>query len=358
VSTEYLPMAPFKQRIESPLKNFQTHLASPLFFEHICQHFSLGALQQSSQEISGGLLHRVWHIKTTQGEFAVKLFNSAMKKLQGPKILSYNQAQQIAVQMQKRRIPAVAAIAAINKVNSKPRYVINTNSGRIMVFPWITGYSVNDTAITNTHAAAIGHLLAQIHNLRLSSAQFMPPMWGVYSPTQWQRLVSEMHQAQIAELAFLDQRLDWLANLSAQAQQALTLLNADLVLSHRDLNPKNVLWQDNVHPLLIDWEYAGPINPQLEQYIVAFNWSGITTECPNKILFQQVMAGYDAEVQASSKKYPEKTVLAGYAGYVLDWIIFNCQRAINMPLQRELACAEVTGSLRALHNAGSIVLNH
>ena len=326
------------------MKNFQTHLASPLFFEHICQHFSLGALQQSSQEIAGGLLHRVWHIKTTQGEFAVKLFNSAMKKLQGHKILSYDQAQQIALQMQKRGIAAVAALSTVGMRH----YVVNTNSGRIMVFPWITGHSINDSAITNTPATAIGQLLAQMHNLRLSSAQCIPPMWGVYSLAQWRRLVSEIHRAQIAELAFLDQRLDWLADLSAAAQQALTVLNEDLVLSHRDLNPKNVLWPDVAHPILIDWEYAGPINPQLEQCIVAFNWSGVTTEHPSKILFQQVRAAYEAEVQTSSKRYSEKTVLAGYAGYVLDWIFFNCQRAINIPLQRQLACAEVVGSLRAL----------
>ncbi|HVV68053.1 MAG TPA: phosphotransferase [Gammaproteobacteria bacterium] len=328
------------------MKNFLTHLASPLFFEHVCQHFSLGTFLQS-EEISNGLLHHVWRIQTTQGEFAVKLLNSAIKKLQGHKILGYDQSQHIAAQMQKRGIPAVGAIPV--KVNSRLSYLLNTDSGRIMVHPWVNGR--NDISITNLHAAAIGRLLGQIHNLQLSAAQFASPLWGVYSSAQWRRLLHEISQAQIPELTFLAEKLDWLVDLSAEAQQAFTLLNSNLILSHRDLNPKNILWQDNAAPWLIDWEYAGPINPQLERFIVACNWSNITTQNPNKNLFQEVMAGYASEVQSTAKIFPEKTVLAGYAGYVLDWIIFNCRRAINMPLQRPSSIEEVRGSLRALDNA-------
>lgn len=43
------------------------------------------------------------------------------------------------------------------------------------------------------------------------------------------------------------------------------------VISHRDLDPKNVMW-DGMNPYLIDWEAAGPVNPYQEFLEVALYW--------------------------------------------------------------------------------------
>jgi thiamine kinase-like enzyme len=44
-------------------------------------------------------------------------------------------------------------------------------------------------------------------------------------------------------------------------QTAKQRLNKRLIISHTDMDPKNVLWHDDTSPVLIDWEGAGLANP-------------------------------------------------------------------------------------------------
>ncbi|MFS1511599.1 phosphotransferase [Chengkuizengella sp. SCS-71B] len=56
------------------------------------------------------------------------------------------------------------------------------------------------------------------------------------------------------------------------ANNAAKLLASNTVISHRDLDSKNVMWnQDN--PVLIDWESAGYINPMQDLIETAIYWS-------------------------------------------------------------------------------------
>ncbi|WP_335872658.1 hypothetical protein [Bacillus sp. 2205SS5-2] len=44
-------------------------------FEDLCQTSLLGKLVNDPKSISGGLLHRMYAIETTEGKYAVKLLN-------------------------------------------------------------------------------------------------------------------------------------------------------------------------------------------------------------------------------------------------------------------------------------------
>ena len=50
------------------------------------------------------------------------------------------------------------------------------------------------------------------------------------------------------------------------------MLSTTTVISHRDLDPKNVMWNYN-KPVLIDWESAGYINPMQDLIETAIYWS-------------------------------------------------------------------------------------
>jgi thiamine kinase-like enzyme len=78
----------------------------------------------------------------------------------------------------------------------------------------------------------------------------------------------------------------------ARYRQVLPDLYRHQVLSHRDLDQKNVLWPDAETPLLIDWESAGMINPTVELADVALNWSGVTVGEPDPAAFAAVVAAY------------------------------------------------------------------
>ena len=50
------------------------------------------------------------------------------------------------------------------------------------------------------------------------------------------------------------------------------MLSQTMVISHRDLDPKNVMWNGS-EPLVIDWEAAGYVNPYQEFLEVLNYWA-------------------------------------------------------------------------------------
>jgi len=52
---------------------------------------------------------------------------------------------------------------------------------------------------------------------------------------------------------------------STQAEISLRLLATDMVIGHRDLDSKNVMWSKG-KPIIIDWEAAGYVNLQKKCY--------------------------------------------------------------------------------------------
>jgi len=54
------------------------------------------------------------------------------------------------------------------------------------------------------------------------------------------------------------------------------VLLQNLVISHGDLLPQNVVW--NLAPIIIDWDNAGLINQELELFNTAINWAGIESD--------------------------------------------------------------------------------
>ena len=66
-------------------------------------------------------------------------------------------------------------------------------------------------------------------------------------------------------------------------------------MSHGDLDQKNVLWDANDVPILIDWESARRLNPLCEIVNASLDWSGITTSHFDEALFTQMLKVYQAE---------------------------------------------------------------
>ncbi|WP_449602525.1 phosphotransferase [Paenibacillus sp. Marseille-Q9583] len=63
-----------------------------------------------------------------------------------------------------------------------------------------------------------------------------------------------------------------------------------MVISHRDLDQKNVLWDELQIPIIIDWEAAGPIHPTQELIDVALYWSGFETGSVRKDAFYTLIS--------------------------------------------------------------------
>ncbi len=93
----------------------------------------------------------------------------------------------------------------------------------------------------------------------------------------------QINQISLEQLGILADKLHKLHDIKTDLepikidliQNQMPYFSKEFVLCHNDLNPQNILWQDNT-PMLIDWEYSG-VNDRyfdLASVIVEFGLSG------------------------------------------------------------------------------------
>ena len=139
----------------------------------------------------------------------------------------------------------------------------------------------------------------------------------------------------------LKQNIDMLYRLNKDSIKALEYANNNLVISHRDLDRKNVMWQDNI-PFIIDWEASGYTNPTIELIQVGWYWSGGDTKNVDYDKFKKVISLYKKYYKGNIDNQIEILVKADVYGR-LNWLNYNLQRALcigNNYDQEEIELAE------------------
>ncbi|MBV9711238.1 MAG: phosphotransferase [Ktedonobacteraceae bacterium] len=280
----------------------------------------LGNPLKELQAVSDGSLHRVWRLDTTQGTFAVKQLNSAI--VQTPHIRDiYRLSERIAEAMAVCGVPAVAALSC----NEGPVQEIEGRTG--MIYRWIEGETLSLDAVEPERARQIGALLGRIHTLNLQFPALSEPEWGQFRDDDWNLLTVHAYDRGIPWATPVRSVMHRLIEWSKMYEHAGEKLSRTYVLSHRDLGQKNVLWQDEHTPWVIDWEAAGLINPTMELASVALDWSGLASGVVREDTFAAIMESYvdaggvvrDAGIDA----------LYGVLGIWLGWLLFNMRRSLG-----------------------------
>lgn len=303
----------------------------------ICEAYQLGTMIAPIKEISGGSLHKLWQLQTNQGIYALKQIQQNNIALLKDNLLSPERSQEIAAFMQKNGIPTISAL------QHNGHYIVTLDQQPFMVMPWLQGETLADANINLATIRKIGNLLAQIHLANFVDEQIKLPSWKGLTKHEWQNLIALI---QIPEMIVtLQTELPNLILWSEHANQVSDILCQELVFSHRDLDEKNVIWQKNNALILLDWEYAGLINPHLDLFIVALNWSGILSGTFSKEKYQAIICGFN-ELQTLNPT-PSIEIFYGYVGYCLDWIIFNL-RKLSYGFSH-ICQLEVMNTLRVLH---------
>jgi Ser/Thr protein kinase RdoA (MazF antagonist) len=237
----------------------------------LCDTFALGTPLGQPQTVTGGLLHRMWRLATERGDFAMKELSRGY--LHHPESVEiFASTERIAARMAAAGIPALAAL----ETPTGP--LLTLGEAAFLVYPWVDGQLLPPGPVEPSVARTIGALLGRIHRLNLTD-------------TEGEASAGEIHVLRDDEWVLLARRgeaarLPWAAGLR-ELQTSLVLWNAryrrvlgdllkTVVISHRDLDQKNVLWRGPDDPVLVDWESAGAINPAVELAGVALDmeWSG------------------------------------------------------------------------------------
>ncbi len=178
--------------------------------------------------------------------------------------------------------------------------------------------------ITEEHSRKIGEALAKIHsagfsdievpkennnNLQIFNSDFFLDRG---KSEEWNGILKKYAE----ELVFL----------SEKANKAVAELFSEQVVCHRDLDAKNVLWQDGC-PIIIDWESAGLMNPYQDFMETALYWSQNSDMSVHSERFYDFSVGASSIRKLGTVKW--KTVLYGGLCGKFGWLEYNLRRSLG-----------------------------
>ena len=319
------------------------HTASQL-----CRLYAIGALVSPPEQVAGGLLHRMYRLRTAHGEYAVKVLHPNL--VQEPDARErYRLSERIAAAVAAAHLPAVAALETAGDT------IHDLGQATVMVYPWVDGQALSSASAGPDRARQIGGILGRIHALRLHFAALQPPPLRCYSDADWTLLVDEAHRKQTAWAQELRSALPEIAAWSRLSVEARQALQGTWVVSHSDLHQQNVLWSDEQTPWLIDWEAAGLEQPTKEALVAALEWSGLVAGAPDLAAFRAFLEAYRREAPLSSRE--AKHGLHACFGNWLGWLQFNMRRSLGAvtddPEEQTLGVRQTTGTLVTMRRAES-----
>ena len=210
-----------------------------------------------------------------------------------------------------------------------------------MVFDWIEGKTLEADEITEKHCEIIGETLAKIHNIDFSKIEDNESKKINIEQFDWNTYLELAKKENKDYLHILEQNIELLYALNKKANEAIKCANENLIISHTDLNRKNVIWRD-YKPFIIDWEASGYINPTIELIQVAWYWSGGDVENLDYNKFEIVVNHYKKYLKKEIDTNIEKLMYADiYDG--LGWLNYNFKRSLcieNSYEQEEIELAE------------------
>lgn len=238
-------------------------IVNTAWLERMCHHYDLGLLSLTPVPVSGGLLHRMFHVTTGNGDYAVKILN--------PEIMARPEAIRNTILSEEIARHLTGLIPASTAKLANGQSVLSFAGHHIMLFDWQNGQSVLSPQITAGHCAAIGRILGLIHQAKITVDGLSRP--AADRPLyDWTGYLGEAEKKQVDWLSPLREAVPRLIRWDQQSMNGKRIISDDQVISHRDLDPKNVLWQGD-QPWLIDWEAAGYINPRQELVEVINYWT-------------------------------------------------------------------------------------
>jgi len=170
----------------------------------------------------------------------------------------------------------------------------------------------------------MGGILADIHKIDFSSPNLTDDDYIEEHLIDWDYYIDKGRAANAPWLDLLQQNIDNLYNWNGRLVDAAKRLDSKIVISHGDLDPKNVMWVGD-DPIVIDWEAAGYIHPMHDLVETALYWSANGNNAPSKEKFIAFVAGYRCKADRVQADW--KTVLDKGFGAKLGWLEYSLKRS-------------------------------
>ena len=311
----------------------------------LMEALNLGKVLEEPKEVKGGLLHKMYCVTTSKGVFAVKALNNEIMKRPGALDNTIN-AEKIAM-ISSSMIPAVASCEI------QGRQLQKKGGQYYMIFQWVEGESVFPPDISKTHCEIIGDILGKLHRLNIT-LDGVKAEEGCESLYEWDKYLQMAKKQRAQTEKWLPQYEKAMKDIEVwnrAACDAQHILTENVVISHRDLDPKNVIW-NGFNPFIIDWEAAGYVNPYQELLEVVNYWADDGKGRLYQEYFEAIVDAYERHVSLRNVAW-EKVFAGSYAG-MLGWLAYNVKRALGIEASDDeeirLGEEQVKGTINALYD--------
>ena len=233
--------------------------------EKLLEKCKLGNMIGKPVRVYGGLLNRMYKVRTDNKIYAIKLLN--------PEVMKRKNAKDNHIFAE-----TVSNIAKDNGVSCLPAKIINgsilqmVDNYYFLVFDWFDGRAIKDEELTNDKVIKVAKELVKLHNIDYSNQKDKCNAYYDMNPVDWDYYLNKLENEEIKLL--LSKNIKRLYELNKNAIENLEYISKNMVISHRDLDLPNILWDKNDNLVIIDWESSGLINPSMEVIDTAWNFSG------------------------------------------------------------------------------------
>lgn len=315
----------------------------------LCETLSLGSPLRPPVAVTGGFHHTMWRLGTTEGCYAVKQLSADINPNAKVNAIHFETTETVARQFAARGVPA---ICALQKDGQVLQCIDETG---YLVYPWVDAKALHRADIDREHVEVIATIFAEMHQSGLDVPDLQEQFFEVHPEEKLTALVEFARSRNSSRAAELTEHLPMFLQQIARQQQAVEYLSGRRVVSHGDLDHKNVLWNELDEPLIIDWESARKLNPTHEVVLEALDWSGITLDF-NEAIFDCFVSAYLKSGGTGSFDEVEAACHCVMGDWV-NWLMYNVGRSIDIeePEQRRVGIEQVDHSLATLLRLERIV---
>ena len=229
----------------------------------ISETYALGAGPWTMAPVTRGALGQIWKLSGNGSSWAIKELLFGCDEEQVSREAALRQAAEDLGIASPRLVP--------NRCGAHVSHLpLSAGGSYVKLYDWIDGTTADasDPGILEW----FGRTMALLHKAGEGAGE-TPNSWYEQGPqaADWKDLHTRIQQA---DLPWADALGRFIAASAAELAQWVTPSEADdLVTSHLDLQPQNVLVGPN-GPVLLDWDNAGPVSAERELARAVYVWAG------------------------------------------------------------------------------------
>ncbi len=297
-----------------------------------CVRFGLPAPTRVTP-VPGGLQHELWRRDFSDAEpLALKLLAPRSTRTNDG-ISRFERAETLAFLAAQNGVPALAALR-----QADGDFVGRVENRCFLLYRWADGTTLPPLAVSPQRARKMGAFLAQIHALGVRFSGQSAPVPEAFPNGHFEELSRRANAQNASWAPRLAQTASELECLNTRARHAQLQLRDNWVTGHLDFDQKNVLWNAQDEPLILDWEQAKPVSPALEAMGAGLCWAGQSAGETSKAAFGAWLEGYRTRNELRLEDLELAT--NGVVGKWTIWLEFNLQRLLDAQLderERQIA---------------------